>query len=281
MKKLFIGLLLFACIITKSENIKKEYFPKHKLLKDVFLDPLVPKMSGGVHIFWRNGKKQDLILGTFAIGINKAIFQKQKNNNKAFEIGLEFASFTQFEFFYNSVGTHKRQHFNTDFIIGLPVIWKFDKIFLRFKIFHRSTHLGDDYIFRNNLTDHEVEPITYEQMDISLFYEKKNTVYYVGLGSILRSNVSRKVFVAYAGFFNSVNIGQSNGFRFVYGVNIKTEAETDFKPGINSGIGIEFGGKKKNYPIKLMMEYYNGFMPFSAFEQNDVQMLGLSIFMKL
>ncbi len=281
MKKLFICLLVLMNVSVTAQNSNHEFFPKNKLLKDIYLDPFSPKISGGLYMMWENGEKKDLTLGAFAIGIHKPIFRNVKNGTKAFEIGFELSSFTQFEFYYNKVGTHKRQHLNTDFIIAMPLVWKLNDFYLRAKFFHRSTHLGDDYIFRNCLTEPDAKPITYEQADVSLFYECKQAIYYAGIGVVTRSNVERKKLNAYLGFNNFHFMGKRGKWKLTYGIHSKFEAETNFKPGVNSGIGIEFGGKEKNYPLQIMIEYYNGFMPYSAFEQKDVRLLGTSIRLKL
>ena len=75
---------------------------------------------------------------------------------------------------------------NTDFYVGLPVTYAFDNWSFRFRYYHRSGHLGDEYITLYNVT--RVNPCM-EAVDFFASYYLASAIrLYGGIGSVVRSD---------------------------------------------------------------------------------------------
>ena len=65
--------------------------------------------------------------------------------------------------------------------------------------------------------------------------------------------------------------------RLVGGVDIKFWQQTDFRPGIHGGIGVELGRTQNN--LTFLLEGYSGFRPYSQFEQQQTSWIGIGLYL--
>lgn len=78
---------------------------------------------------------------------------------------------------------------NTDFYVGIPVSYARDKWSFRFRLYHISSHLGDEYMV-NHPDVHRVNP-SFEAIDLFASYQANDVVrLYLGPGFILHSDNS-------------------------------------------------------------------------------------------
>lgn len=80
---------------------------------------------------------------------------------------------------------------NTDFLVGLPVTYAFDKWSFRVRLYHISSHLGDEYLCNHRgAVDTRVNP-SMEAMDVFASYQFSSGLRgYFGPGVVLHSDRS-------------------------------------------------------------------------------------------
>jgi hypothetical protein len=252
------------------------FFPDTRLFPVVFLDPLECQISGGSYLLSQEGKETSLY-SIVNLGFNKPIIAKYgKKNSYDFTFGA--AVFSQFELIRKDDGTYLAGLLNNDYKINGDFNIKWGNNILKFRIFHLSSHLGDDYMLRNDITDPNDKSVNYEQIDFTYMRLFGSNYLYAGLGEIYTRYVYRERFSFQGG--GLLNIGKPKPVNLFTSINIKLLEENDFNPDIRSGFGASFNIKSESI-IRIWIEYYSGQLPYSTLDYGRVNWFGLSIWINL
>jgi Protein of unknown function (DUF1207) len=273
---------LYAQSVDTTAFPRKTAFPTDHLFDPILLDPLQSQTYGSVLPFYStDGSRYPGSTVPFAFGTQKPFLRKERWSSRAGvmqarEWTLDVASFTQFEVYRDPIlNKQKRQLVNTDYRVGVSYHLRRGVGTWRFRLYHISSHLGDDYIIRNQLNYYLPNPVNYELIDATYSRLFTNGLrVYGGAGVVLRKSEERKRISAQAGFF--YRKPTQNALRFVAGVDIKVWQQTDFKPGIKAAIGAELG---RGNPFTLLVEGYSGFRPYSLYESQTVNWLGVGLYL--
>ena len=255
----------------------REFLPKGHLFDPILLDPLEAQTYGSLLPgYWTEGKKYKGSIVPFAFGFAKPFYRRSTDATHAEEWVLDLASFTQFEAYHDDVTDKaRRQIMNTDYKISIIYNVRRGENNYRFRVYHISSHLGDDYIYRNKLTAPSPNSVNYEQLDATYSRMVNNWRLYGGLGVVLRKTEERKLLSAQLGAF--YKRPSASAARLVGGVDVKFWQQTDFRPGIHGGIGIELGRTQNN--LTFLLEGYSGFRPYSQFEQQQTSWIGVGLYL--
>ncbi|AKD57352.1 DUF1207 domain-containing protein [Spirosoma radiotolerans] len=255
----------------------REFLPKGHLFDPILLDPLEAQTYGSILPgYWTEGKKYKGSIVPFAFGFAKPFYRRSTDATHAEEWVLDLASFTQFEAYHDDVQDKaRRQIMNTDYKISIIYNVRRGENNYRFRVYHISSHLGDDYIYRNKLTAPSPNSVNYEQLDATYSRVVDNWRLYGGLGIVLRKAEERKLMSAQLGAFYKKP--SASAARLVGGVDIKFWQQTDFRPGIHGGIGIELGRTQNN--LTFLLEGYSGFRPYSQYEQQQTSWIGVGLYL--
>lgn len=255
----------------------REFLPKGHLFDPILLDPLEAQTYGSILPgYWTEGKKYKGSIVPFAFGFAKPFYRRSTDATHAEEWVLDLASFTQFEAYHDDVQDKaRRQIMNTDYKISIIYNVHRGENNYRFRVYHISSHLGDDYIYRNKLTAPSPNSVNYEQLDATYSRVVDNWRLYGGLGIVLRKAEERKLMSAQLGAYYKKP--SASAARLVGGVDIKFWQQTDFRPGIHGGIGVEVGRTQNN--LTFLLEGYSGFRPYSQFEQQQTSWIGVGLYL--
>ena len=257
-----------------SERIAT-WFPKGNLYPTIRLDYKESQISGSLYALYASDRWQNRAFGNFSIGLRSNIIRWHHSPQRVSELGFELAVFTQF-IFEDPFKNLQTNLFNIDFKIGVHYQYRFNHWRFRGRLYHISAHLGDDYIFRSGIDGFINNKRIYEVVDLSAAWVKGWWQFYGTAGVVIHSAYSRKPFLAQTGVQFEHPIGEKDWLRWVAGADLRFEQEQNFRPGvrISGGIGI---GKKGRFPVTLMADYYNGYMPFSLYDKVLIQWIGVSL----
>ena len=199
----------------------------------------------------------------FGIGIRKGFINKYN-----FQFGVSGSVNTQFLFRNeNSVNMNgvRKTHFNSDFYVRLFTSFLlFETMKLRFTLFHRWSHLGDDFLLLNDEQDSNywsTDEANYEAIQGHYVYEGERFTLYFGGNFVLRSANRKRVEFQQGGIVRPFLKG-GIGKKFFLGYDIKMLQNNEFAPSIDAGIGYETG---KETHVRL--NYFSGNIPFSRLER--------------
>lgn len=265
-----------------SSSTRPEFLPKGHLFAPIMLDPLEAQTYGSVlpnFVFDKERYKGAIV--PFAFGFIKPFYRWGKKRSN--EIGLDLASYTQFEVYRDKDNIQRRQIMNNDYKVSIFYNIRSGRNSWRFRGYHLSSHLGDDYLIRNQINYRTPNPVNYELVDVT--YSRDVAVleglrYYLNLGYGLRKVEERAKMSAQLGLFyrkHDPAEGRAKVVRPVAGVDVKFWQQTDFRPGIHFGAGIEVGRSANN--LTFLLESYTGFRPYSQYENQLVRWFGIGLYL--
>jgi len=263
----------------KSQETRKkaEWLPKGNLFPTFRLDYKESQFSGGLYGFYTSGKWQNRVFAMFSAGLRRNIIRWQHKNDKASELGFEVCVFPQF-LIEKPFETFRVNFFNIDFKVGLQYQFRInDHWRLRGRFYHVSAHLGDDYIFRYEIEHYIINYRIYEMLDFSAAWLKDPLMVYGTFGCIVHSTYGRSpLFIQLGGQWERAS-KKLSWFQWIAGIDIRSEQENRFRPCIHTGAGIVLGNPDR-FPFTILIDYYNGFLPFSLYDNVFIQWIGASLY---
>jgi hypothetical protein len=181
--------------------------------------------------------------------------------------------FAQFD-----LGAPSNDLINADYIIGLPVTFRRNGFSLRAKLYHQSSHLGDEYLLR----DDEIvrENLSFESIEFLVSQELGALRLYAGAERIFRREPET---LPDSLFHTGVELrsGRTRKVQMLAGVDIKTTELHDWSPAVSGRAGLELGRPgPEGHPgrlIMLLFEWYQGPSPYGQFFQDDISYVGAGI----
>jgi hypothetical protein len=205
-----------------------------------------------------------------------------RNAGDGVQLSATAGVFAQFD-----LGTDSYDLLNSDFIVGLPLTIRKGWFSTRLRLYHQSSHLGDEYLLREPPDQQDRENISFESLEWILSVDGGPLRVYGG-GEMLfrREPEDLERYVAHGGLefrplARIIPLGSFGGFRFVAAGDVKSSEEQDWKPAISARAGLEYdraGGEDataRRYGI--FAEFYTGPSPYGQFFREKVRLMGIGI----
>ncbi|MFZ3044675.1 MAG: DUF1207 domain-containing protein [Desulfatirhabdiaceae bacterium] len=248
-----------------------ETFPTGDMFRPLLADPKQPQFFVSLISF----SSLDLRYTLASVGFGETFgmyrfFGSREGNG--LQLSLEGALFAQF-----NMDTSSSDLINADYTIGIPVTYRYNDNSLRFRIYHQSSHLGDELLLGPNHP--ERVNLSYEAIELIYSREWRGWRGYGGGEYLVHKEPSDlKPAIAHWGIeYRSSRPLVWNG-RPVGGVDMKSMEENDWSVDTSVKAGLEFGhpnpGQRR---LRLLAEYYNGFDPHGQFYNNKVEYFGLGV----
>lgn len=248
-----------------------ESFPTGDLFRPLFADPKQPQFFVGFSRFRSAGVRYTMASVGFGETFGLYRFAANREGN-GLQVSVEGALFAQF-----NMSTSSYDLLNADYTIGIPVTWRRGDDSFRFRIYHQSSHLGDELLLGAN------PPVR-----VNLSYEAVELVYsrdwlgwrVYGGGEYLvhKEPGELKPLSAHWGIeYQGAKALFWKG-RPVGGADMKSLEEHDWSVDVCVKAGLEFGqpdpGQRR---LRLMALWYRGFDPRGQFYSNRVEYFGLEV----
>ena len=269
--------LNFKLVLAQEENLKKRIsLPKNTYFDPILLDPIECQPYIGFFGYSQidNNTKKGYV--PFSMATQKVLTRWQKDSLNGYEIGFDAAAFTQFEWLIVN-DKWQRNILNSDFKGSFFLNVRKDKWALRTRLYHISSHLGDDYIIRNKIRSYTPNPVNYEQLDITLSHVTPKLRIYSAMGLVVRPETIRKRFSSQFGFIFNQFISSDKYYEFIFGSDVKILAQNNYQPNVKIASGIRIA-KIFNNPVCFLLEFYQGHLPFSVYEIKKVKWAGISFY---
>ena len=270
------GTMLFVFGSIQAGDSGFHVLPTGTYFEPVLLDPVSGQLSGSLLAFNLDGKFQDKVYIPVNIGVRKMILRWEQDKDHGLEAGFEFAIFTQYE-----IHDEKRivlgRMLNADYRISGLFHYRTGPNTYRLRLFHKSSHLGDDYMIDSNVTDRTVNPLNYEQFDITRSTSIGPHRYYFGLGLNVSPVTDRKRVAVQVGYLYRKSLGSRNIMNYLHGADVQIFEQNDYQPNIKLGIGLEIWPARLN-PPRIVLEYFAGHLPYSRLEFQIVRLIGLGLY---
>jgi hypothetical protein len=268
--------------VHESESSGAVLFPNDHIFCALVADPKEPS----TFISFLRGKFRTLDdpsgveTGIAAIGVGDNFGLARSGGPDAgdgLQVDVIGAIFAQFD-----VGSASTDLINADYIIGVPVSFRRGAFSLRTKLYHQSSHLGDEFVLRDSGIDRE--NLSFESLEVLASVEAGPLRIYGGGERVLRREpqaLAAKIF--HGGF--EVRTTADASAQLVAGLDVKAPELHDWSPATNvrAGIALRRSGSE-GHPGRLvtfLLELHEGPSPYGQFFQDDVSYVGFGVHLGL
>ncbi|MDK9707317.1 MAG: DUF1207 domain-containing protein [Desulforhopalus sp.] len=260
--------------ITPEVNV---FLPRDLLFASLLADPRWPHFSASYQHHLNNDRLEKVGSATF--GETFSIYRIGGPWGSLMEVGLHAGVFSIFD-----LASDSHDLVNADYFVALPVSLKKNNFSAMAKIFHQSSHLGDEYLL-GDLTQERIN-LSYEGVDVLLSYHLPLGFRLYGGGGYLfdREPSDMQPWIAQGGLeFNSPDAWWDGALRPVAAVDIQSREESDWDMDVSLRAGVQFENPEfLSRKLKLLVEYYKGRSPNGQFylhEEEEFFGIGLHFFL--
>ena len=259
-------------------------FPDGDVFRPLFADPKQPQTFATLQAVRARDSKTSATVGSVGFGENFGFYSRRQGCN-GWQVGLLAGVFSQFDM--NAPSTDL---INTDYVVGIPLSWRSGLFSTRVRLYHQSTHLGDEFVLHNpgfNRVEY-----SYEEGEAILSLDAPGGWgrLYAGGGYLLHrepANLDR--LKAQAGVeLRGPTWGSGPIERFVSGPLVVTPVlGADFKSfeqlnwtlSANIVGGLEFARAGALRRFRILLNYYHGNNPYGQFYGQKVESVGLGFYL--
>jgi hypothetical protein len=185
-------------------------------------------------------------------------------------IGSIFAQF--------DLGADSNDLINADYLIGIPLTFRRRGFSARFKLYHQSSHLGDEYLLRAD--EIERENLSFESVEVLLSQELGWFRAYAGGEWTLRRQPDTLVARLLHGGVE-IRPSRARAVQMVVGLDIKATDPAEGSTAFSGRVGLEAAAARSGgHPariVALMVEWYDGPSPYGQFFREDISYVGAGI----
>lgn len=284
--RIWLVMAMFLPIITgfgeapseSPENIENRetiLFPKDPL----FFAPLASPREPRTHVTWLRLNLPGKSFNTGSVGFGDSfglVRWPGWGESDAWQLGISGAVLAQFNLDSSSMDL-----INADYIIGLPLSYRNGPWSARLRIFHQSSHLGDEYLLLPQQPELKQTRInlSFETVELLGGVEWEGIRLSAGPSYIFHTDTGLKRYSVQGGldYLSTKPVFKPSINPFV-SVLCHAWEETGWHPDVNAkaGINIRSAGSIKR-AIQIYGEYFNGNLPFGQFYKLRAEYYGAGI----
>ncbi|HKH70976.1 MAG TPA: DUF1207 domain-containing protein [Vicinamibacterales bacterium] len=217
---------------------------------------------------------EDTSIASVGVGDTFGLFRiGGPDPGEGFQLDVMGGIFAQFD-----MGAPSNDLINADYVLGFPLTFRRRGFSFRAKLYHQSSHLGDEYLLRSD----EIvrENLSFESIEFLVSQEISVLRLYVGAERIFRREPEE---LPDSLFHTGIELrsGRARKVQMLAGVDVKTTELHDWSPAVSGRVGLELGRPgAEGHPgrlIMLLFEMYQGPSPYGQFFQDDISYIGAGV----
>jgi Protein of unknown function (DUF1207) len=256
--------------------------PDGDVFRPLMADPKQPQIFGIMQSTKALDSKTTSTIGSISFGENFGLWTRRKQGTcDGIQVGLLTGVFSQFNLFDNT------ELVNTDFVIGIPFSWRTDFFSGRVRLYHQSSHLGDEFLLaRPGFTRVDYR---FEELEGILSLNTPNgwgRVYFGGGYLVHRqpSNLDRlraQWGIELRGPEYPAPWSSSSALKMVpvLAADFKAFEELQWVVNTNLLAGVEWFRAGATRRLRVLLNYYYGYNPYGQFFSQKVETVGLGLYL--
>lgn len=253
--------------------------PQGDLFAPLLADPKEPQFFTHVRSVRPEGDDR-VTLGAVGFGETFGLYRDAKGGGGAadgeggdgWQLNLAGGLFAQF-----NLDAASSDLINADYVIGMPITWRRGPHALRARVYHQSSHLGDEFLLGPNPPARQ--NLSYESCEA--IYSRQNAAWrwYAGGEYLFRREPEE---LEPLGMHGGVEYRSAAplfaGARLVAGLDLKSWDQHDWEPSVAVVAGFEFESAALNgRRIRALFEAYDGFTPYGQFYEEEISYFGFGL----
>jgi hypothetical protein len=241
--------------------------PEGELFASLIADPRQPRFSMSYQRYKTSA--QDFDAASVAFGEYFGLAAGFLGKSGASQIGIQAAVFALF-----NLDAPSSDLINADYWIGFPLSYRKGPWSYLVRIYHQSSHLGDEFILGNPGVNRV--NLSYEDLEMLVSYEWQRFRVYGGGGYIINSEPD----LAHKHLQTGIEYLRPRALRkldFIAAIDIQAYEELDWRHSRSYQVGLEF---KAGTPrrVRLMLEHFRGHSPNGQFFRERLRYTGLGVY---
>jgi hypothetical protein len=253
---------------------RMQLMPAGHAFDPLILDPVECQSYGSLYAFWEGVELQDYIYSPLALGFQLPVLHWNMDAYEL-EVGLMATVFFQFQF-VQPASLFQVNLINTDFKVGIPVIYRKGPFSFRGTLFHVSSHFSEEYIFRNGISGFGENRNTYDAFEWHASWDVNSFRLYTGLGMAFNSPHKRGFWKFQGGCLYSRPLRPGAKTNFIAGTDMQVLQETAYSLNTMLGTGFEFA-LRSDRTFQVLLQFYNGNLPYTQYTHLKVKYLGATL----
>jgi hypothetical protein len=241
--------------------------PGGVLFKPLVADPRWPHFSAA----WQYYFDDRQLTNAAAVSFGESFaFYRDRIGGAWWEVGLHAGVFSVFD-----LDSESFDLVNADYMVGIPLSVRYRDFTAMFRLFHQSSHLGDEFLLRTRTNRINV---SYESVDLKLSYEFGDPLrLYAGGGYLFDQTPSNldPLSAQYGIELRSPWPARESRWRPIAAVDVQHREENEWTADISARAGIEIDGVLLTRKLQILFEYFTGHSPNGQFYKDEVQYFGL------
>ena len=272
---------------TDSTARNPTVFPEGRVFERLTADPKDTRFQGSV--LGVSAPDRSTTVGAVALGEQVGIVRWTNGAGKrTVQLGLSAGVFAQFD-----LQTPSMNLMNADYVLGIPLTLRQGPVSARLRVYHQSSHLGDEYLLtespdRVNLSFESVEALVALQGANGALADVR--VYGGGEYLLRREPSELKPGILHAGIearqgsslFDAADLGEA---RLVLGLDARMWEHHEWRPAWSLRAGLEFGpvgGRSdSDRGFSVLLELYDGPSSYGQFVTQQIQYAGVGLHFRL
>jgi Protein of unknown function (DUF1207) len=246
--------------------------PKSPLFQPLLADPRWPHFSASFQRYIDTDQLKDVAATNFGESIG--LYRLRGPLESTIQLDIQAGVFSIFD-----LDSQSFDLINADYLVGIPLTIKKNNFANMTRVFHQSSHLGDEYLLRGN-SDERIN-LSYESVNSLLSYHLPAGLrIYAGGGYIFHKDPSDlDPWSTQAGLeFRSPFFWLKGALRPVAAVDVQNRQESNWNTDVSARAGIQFENPDfLSRKLQLLLEYYNGKSPNGQFYEGNIEFFGLGL----
>jgi hypothetical protein len=252
-----------------------QLLPAGRLFQPLIADPRWPHFALTYQRFLEDRQLRDV--AAVSLGETIVFLRDDLAFGGQWDLGLQAGVFSIFD-----LDAPSGDLVNTDYMGGVPVSFRFGDFSAMLRVFHQSSHLGDEFLLRNRV---DRINLSYEAVDLRASYEIGGWLRLYGGGGYLfrRDPVDLKPWLTQVGLeLKSPQTWFAGHIRPVAGVDLQNREQNDWSSDLSVRAGIQLEKLTiLDRKVQLLFEYFNGHSPNGQFYRNRIEYIGVGLHLYL
>jgi len=241
--------------------------PGGTLFKPLIADPRWPHFAASYQRYLRDPTLTDVANVSF--GETFALL-RERYWQTWWEFGVQAGVFAIFDL--NAVS---KDLINADYFVAVPFSLRHDDLSAMLRIFHQSSHLGDEFLLR---TKARRLNLSYEALDVKTSYDVADWLrVYGGAGYLFATDPAnlQRWSLQYGAEVASPWPGRAAGWRPIAAVDVQHREENHWSSDFSARTGIEIDGVLASRKMQILFEYFLGRSPNGQFFKQKIEYFGV------
>jgi hypothetical protein len=256
--------------VREAERLPDSTFlPEGQLFDPLLADPRWPHFSAAYRYHLDDEELGSV--GAADFGETFALYRAPMPFGGQWEVGLQAGVFSIFD-----LTTNSKDLVNADYTVGLPLSYRTGAFSVLARLFHQSSHLGDEFLLRNRV---ERINLSYESADLKLSYHFSPSLRLYGGGGVLfnREPSDLKPWTTQYGVELKSPWAYAGGaVQPLVAADVHNNEESNWSTDLSLRAGIEFENLRVvSRKLQLMVEYFKGYSPNGQFYRRKIETIGI------